>query len=86
MIGALLAPRSFAPPPFLVRLLAVHVPAFSDPSCPPSLLAPQAMSILKAKHPEVPVIYFANGGSSYLEKQDDMVHRGERAAFRDAQA
>jgi uroporphyrinogen decarboxylase len=27
---------------------------------------------LKSKHPEVPVIYFANGGSSYLELQKDM--------------
>lgn len=30
-----------------------------------------AMSILKERHPEVPVIYFANGGSSYLESQRD---------------
>lgn len=30
-----------------------------------------AMSILKKRHPEVPVIYFANGGSSYLESQRD---------------
>lgn len=34
--------------------------------------ANKAMSILKAKHPDVPVIYFANGGSSYLELQTDM--------------
>eukprot|EP00614_Pseudopedinella_elastica_P018061 CAMPEP_0172646098 /NCGR_PEP_ID=MMETSP1068-20121228/240062_1 /TAXON_ID=35684 /ORGANISM="Pseudopedinella elastica, Strain CCMP716" /LENGTH=384 /DNA_ID=CAMNT_0013460349 /DNA_START=33 /DNA_END=1187 /DNA_ORIENTATION=- len=32
----------------------------------------KAMRILKDKHPEVPVIYFANGGSSYLERQTDM--------------
>ncbi|CAM9305298.1 unnamed protein product [Choristocarpus tenellus] len=31
-----------------------------------------AMSILKARHPNVPVIYFANGGSSYLERQRSM--------------
>lgn len=36
-----------------------------------------AMSILKERHPEVPVIYFANGGSSYLESQRD-TQVGER--------
>lgn len=34
--------------------------------------ADKAMGILKAKYPEVPIIYFANGGSSYLELQTDM--------------
>mmetsp|Transcript_15968 Transcript_15968/g.22748 ORF Transcript_15968/g.22748 Transcript_15968/m.22748 type:complete len:436 (-) Transcript_15968:56-1363(-) len=32
----------------------------------------KAISIMKEAHPEVPVIYFANGGSSYLELQKDM--------------
>jgi uroporphyrinogen decarboxylase len=32
----------------------------------------KAIQIIKAKHPNVPVIYFANGGSSYLELQRDM--------------
>jgi uroporphyrinogen-III decarboxylase len=27
---------------------------------------------LKAKHPTVPVVYFANGGSGYLAAQTDM--------------
>merc|ERR1711862_471458 len=30
------------------------------------------IQIIKAKHPSVPVIYFANGGSSYLELQKDL--------------
>jgi uroporphyrinogen decarboxylase len=34
--------------------------------------AQKAIQIVKAKHPDVPVIYFANGGSSYLELQRDM--------------
>lgn len=34
--------------------------------------AQKAISIMKEKHPDVPVIYFANGGSSYLELQRDM--------------
>lgn len=34
--------------------------------------AQKAIQIIKAKHPDVPVIYFANGGSSYLELQRDM--------------
>lgn len=36
---------------------------------------PASMKVIqkiKAKHPTVPVIYFANGGSGYLEKQNDM--------------
>ena len=34
--------------------------------------AQKAIRIIKDKHPTVPVIYFANGGSSYLELQKDM--------------
>ncbi|CAB9508514.1 Uroporphyrinogen decarboxylase [Seminavis robusta] len=34
--------------------------------------AQKAIQIIKEQHPDVPVIYFANGGSSYLEKQRDM--------------
>jgi uroporphyrinogen decarboxylase len=34
--------------------------------------AQKAIRIIKEKHPDVPVIYFANGGSSYLELQRDM--------------
>jgi uroporphyrinogen decarboxylase len=34
--------------------------------------AQKAIGIIKAKYPDVPVIYFANGGSSYLELQRDM--------------
>mmetsp|Transcript_37146 Transcript_37146/g.54639 ORF Transcript_37146/g.54639 Transcript_37146/m.54639 type:complete len:414 (-) Transcript_37146:40-1281(-) len=34
--------------------------------------AQKAISIMKEKYPDVPVIYFANGGSSYLELQRDM--------------
>ena len=34
--------------------------------------AQKAIQIIKAKNPDVPVIYFANGGSSYLEYQRDM--------------
>lgn len=34
--------------------------------------AKKAIKIIKDKHPDVPVIYFANGGSSYLELQRDM--------------
>lgn len=33
----------------------------------------KAMKIVKDKHPDVPVIFFANGGSSYLDHQTDMV-------------
>ena len=34
--------------------------------------AKKAIQIMKEAHPDVPVIYFANGGSSYLELQKDM--------------
>lgn len=34
--------------------------------------AQKAISIMKERYPDVPVIYFANGGSSYLELQKDM--------------
>lgn len=34
--------------------------------------AQKAIKIMKEKYPDVPVIYFANGGSSYLELQRDM--------------
>lgn len=34
--------------------------------------AQKAIRIIKDKHPNIPVIYFANGGSSYLELQRDM--------------
>jgi uroporphyrinogen decarboxylase len=34
--------------------------------------AQKAIRIIKEKHPNVPVIYFAHGGSSYLELQKDM--------------
>ncbi len=34
--------------------------------------AQKAIKIMKDKYPDVPVIYFANGGSSYLELQRDM--------------
>jgi len=35
--------------------------------------ADKAMAIVKARYPDVPVMYYANGGSSYLELQADMV-------------
>lgn len=34
--------------------------------------AVRAIEIIKERHPDVPVVYFANGGSSYLELQRDM--------------
>ena len=34
--------------------------------------AQKAIKIMKDKHPDVPVIYFANGGSSFLDLQRDM--------------
>jgi uroporphyrinogen decarboxylase len=34
--------------------------------------AQKAIKIIKEKHPDVPVIYFANGGGAYLELQKDM--------------
>lgn len=34
--------------------------------------AQKAIRMVKEKYPDVPVIYFANGGSSYLELQRDM--------------
>lgn len=34
--------------------------------------AKKAIQIMKQKYPDTPVIYFANGGSSYLELQRDM--------------
>ena len=34
--------------------------------------ANKAMATLRARHPHVPVIYFANGGSGYLESQASM--------------
>ena len=34
--------------------------------------ADKAMALIKEKHPDTPLIYFANGGSSFLERQADM--------------
>jgi len=34
--------------------------------------ADKAMAYVKARHPDVPLIYYANGGSPYLERQVDM--------------
>ena len=42
---------------------------FSDYAKP---AANRVIETIKARHPGVPVIYFANGGSSYLELQKDM--------------
>lgn len=44
----------------------MHFAKFAKPA------AQKAIQIIKAKYPDVPVIYFANGGSSYLELQKDM--------------
>jgi len=43
-----------------------HFADFAKPA------AQKAIKIIKEKHPDTPVIYFANGGSSYLELQKDM--------------
>ena len=34
--------------------------------------ADRAMRYVKERHPDVPVVYYANGGSSYLAEQKDM--------------
>jgi len=34
--------------------------------------ADQVIERIRARHPDTPLIYFANGGSSYLERQKDM--------------
>ena len=34
--------------------------------------ADKAIRLIKEKHPDTPIIYFANGGSAYLERQKDM--------------
>jgi uroporphyrinogen decarboxylase len=43
-----------------------HFEQFAKPA------AKKAIRIIKEKYPNVPVIYFANGGSSYLDLQKDM--------------
>ena len=48
------------------QLSPAHFVSFAKPA------AQKAIRIIKEKHPTVPVIYFANGGSSYLELQKDM--------------
>jgi len=48
------------------QLSPKHFSDFAKPA------AQKAIKIIKDKHPDVPVIYFANGGSSYLELQRDM--------------
>merc|ERR1712238_377710 len=45
-------------------------PAYFEKYAKPA--AQKAIRIIKEKHPDVPVIFFANGGSSYLELQRDM--------------
>merc|ERR1719199_1290859 len=34
--------------------------------------ADKAMAYVKERYPDVPLTYYANGGSSYLERQSDM--------------
>jgi uroporphyrinogen decarboxylase len=48
------------------QITPAHFSQFAKPA------AQKAIQIIKAKHPNVPVIYFANGGSPYLELQKDM--------------
>lgn len=48
------------------QLSPKHFADFAKPA------AQKAIKIIKEKHPDTPVIYFANGGSSYLELQRDM--------------
>lgn len=48
------------------QLSPKHFADFAKPA------AQKAIQIIKEKHPDTPVIYFANGGSSYLELQRDM--------------
>lgn len=48
------------------QLSPKHFEDFAKPA------AQKAIAIIKEKHPDVPVIYFANGGSAYLELQRDM--------------
>ncbi|KAL7446056.1 hypothetical protein ACHAXH_009668 [Discostella pseudostelligera] len=48
------------------QLSPAHFEQFAKPA------AQKAIRIIKEKYPTVPVIYFANGGSSYLELQRDM--------------
>jgi len=43
-----------------------HFETFAKPA------AQRVIQTIKAKHPDTPVIYFANGGSSYLELQRDL--------------
>jgi len=48
------------------QLSPKHFEDFAKPA------AQKAIKIVKDKYPDVPVIYFANGGSSYLDLQRDM--------------
>jgi len=45
-------------------------PAYFEKYAKPA--SQKVIRIIKEKHPDVPVIFFANGGSSYLELQKDM--------------